>query len=627
MALLQIAEPGLGQAPHQHRLAIGIDLGTTHSLVATVQSGLPRVLADASGGVLLPSVVRYHADGSATVGEAARQAAAGDALNTLVSVKRFMGRGAEAAQQLGDQLPWHIVTHDNGVPYFRTVAGDKSPVEASAEILKALRQRAEDTLGGELTGAVITVPAYFDEAQRQATKDAATLAGLKVLRLLNEPTAAAVAYGLDHAGEGVHAIYDLGGGTFDISILRLHKGVFEVLATGGNSALGGDDFDHAIAEWVMREAGISSPDAEAQRRLLQTARKVKEALSSRESVTLNLAAGTGGAPADWQGTLTREAFEAMIAPLVDDSLKACRRALRDAGLKVADLAEVVLVGGSTRVPLVRRRVAEFFGRAALDHLDPDQVVAIGAAVQANILAGNKADGDLLLLDVIPLSLGLETYGGLAEKVIPRNTTIPVARAQEFTTFKDGQTAMSLHVVQGERELVSDCRSLARFELQGIPPMVAGAARIRVHFQVDADGLLSVSAEEMTSGVRADIVVKPSWGLQDDDILRLLRESHAQAAADMQARALHEARAEAERLWLAIEAALAVDAGLLPAEEQARLQASIDSLKAAAGGHDAALITTASEALNHASEDFAALRMDAGIRQALTGKTLNQLEDH
>ncbi len=626
MALLQIAEPGQSQAPHQHKLAIGIDLGTTHSLVATIQSGLPRVLADEQGRVLLPSVVHYADDGGVIVGEAAKQMASQDPLNTLVSIKRFMGRGKEALQQLGDQLPYELVQQDNGITSFHTAAGDKTPVEVSAEILKSLRQRAEAALGGEVTGAVITVPAYFDEAQRQATKDAATIAGLKVLRLLNEPTAAAVAYGLDQEHEGVHAIYDLGGGTFDISILRLHQGVFEVLATGGNSALGGDDFDLVLAQWIMAQAGITSPDAEVQRRLLQTARRVKEALSERESVQLSLAAGTGGAPADWQATLTRTELEDLMAPLVDETLKACRRALRDAGLKPADLAEVVLVGGSTRVPLVRQRVSEFFGRPALAHLDPDQVVAIGAAVQANILVGNKPDSEVLLLDVIPLSLGLETYGGLVEKIVPRNTTIPVTRAQEFTTFKDGQTAMSVHVLQGERELATDCRSLARFELRGIPPMVAGAARIKVLFQIDADGLLSVSAEETSTGVRADIVVKPAWGLSDDDILRLLRESQERAADDIRLRLLVEARADAESLCQALSAALAQDARLLSSAEIDALQEEMTSLRKTMAGDDVAAIKAATERANAASDEFAARRMDAGIQQAFTGKHLDQLED-
>lgn len=624
MALLQIMEPGQTQAPHQHRLAIGIDLGTTHSLVATVQSGIPRVLPDAQGHVLLPSVVRYLADGQVQVGDLARIQASQDPTNTLSSFKRLMGHTAERVEQLGTQAAYTLSVNANGVPHFVTTAGERSPIDASAEVLKALKQRAEDTLGGEIKGAVITVPAYFDEAQRQATKDAARLAGLSVLRLLNEPTAAAVAYGLDHAGEGVHAIYDLGGGTFDISILRMHKGVFEVLATGGDAALGGDDFDHALATWFMQQARITAPDASAQRRLLNTARQVKEALSQRDAVQLTIPADLGGEP--WQGRVTRDDLNALIKPWVDKTLRACRRALRDAGLEANAIHEVVLVGGSTRVPLVRERVAEFFGKSALDHLDPDQVVALGAAIQADILIGNKPDNATLLLDVTPLSLGLETYGGLVEKIIPRNTPIPVTRAQEFTTFKDGQSAMSIHVVQGERELVADCRSLARFEVHGIPPMVAGAARIRVSFQIDADGLLSVSAEETSSGVRADVVVKPSWGLSDDEILQRLRDSHTHAEADMRQRSLVEARAEAERLWLAIEAALAADGHLLADTEAAALRQAIAELKQHCLGLDASVIVRASEALNQASEPFAALRMDAGIQKALAGKKLNELEE-
>ena len=623
MSLLQIAEPGQSAAPHQRRLAAGIDLGTTNSLVATVRSGVAETLPDATGEHLLPSVVRYFADGSVVVGDEAKRSAAVDPLNTIVSVKRFMGRGIKDVICFGERLPYRFAEGETGMPKILTEAGQKSPVEVSAEILKALAARARATLGDELHGVVITVPAYFDDAQRQATKDAATLAGLNVLRLLNEPTAAAVAYGLDSGNEGVHAIYDLGGGTFDISILHLNKGVFEVLSTGGDTALGGDDMDRVLAEWLMQQAGLPThADEGTQRHLLQQACAIKEALTEQMSVGVSLALPDGG---HWHGVVERATFNQLIAPLIERSLKACQRALRDAKLKAADIADVVMVGGSTRVPYVRERVGEFFGRTPLTSIDPDRVVAVGAAIQADVLAGNKPDSDLLLLDVIPLSLGLETMGGLVEKVIPRNTTIPVARAQEFTTFKDGQTAMGIHVVQGEREMVDDCRSLARFTLHGIPPMVAGAARIRVTYQVDADGLLSVAAEEMTTGVKSEIQVKPSYGLAESEIADMLQASFQFAKDDMKARALAEQRVEAERMLEALRAALAVDAALLSETERSDLERAMMALAEAKAGNDHGAIRSAIEVLDHVSQDFAARRMDASIAKALVGHSLEELK--
>ncbi len=622
MALLQISEPGQSTKPHEHRLAAGIDLGTTNSLVASVRSGVANTLADEKGNHILPSVVHYQKGKEPVVGIEARNVAAIDPLNTISSVKRFMGRGLGDMKHLGSRLPYDFAESDSSVPRIRTTAGDKSPIEVSADILKVLKNRAQQTLGGELNGVVITVPAYFDDAQRQATKDAGKLAGLNVMRLLNEPTAAAVAYGLDQGGEGITAVYDLGGGTFDISILRLNRGVFEVMSTAGDTALGGDDFDHAIAKWIMQQAKISDDAGHHQlRRLLRDACTAKEALTTSEIAELKVELDDGS---HWEGVLTRETFNQLADPLVKKTIMTCRKALRDAKVSADEVQAVVMVGGSTRVPRVREKVAEFFGQEPLVNIDPDKVVAIGAAIQADILVGNKPDDELLLLDVIPLSLGLETMGNLVEKIIPRNTTIPVARAQDFTTFKDGQTAMTIHVLQGERELVSDCRSLGKFTLHEIPPMVAGAARIRVTFQVDADGLLSVTAREETTGVESGIQIKPSYGLTDTEIEQMLRDSIEHAKEDVEARNLREQQVEAGRVIEAIQAALQQDADLLSGEEYSAVEAAIKKLDEVRQGQNHNLIKQTIDQVNQLTTEFAARRMDQSIKKALSGHNVNEL---